>query len=133
MRRLPKPSLFARAIAVIAAGGVALGLGACLSPTLPLPPPELPQNLQDLGDGTWSVSGTCIPGAQVIVFDEDTNLGAVVVDADQNGGYFVVIKASVCDFITVEQAIGTEQSAEVGFILEPLTNGKPDGASVCGQ
>lgn len=132
MRRQPKPphrrSIFAVAAAAIVA---VFGAGACLSPTLPLPPPELPQNLHDRGDGVWSVQGSCIAGAEVIVLNDSTGLGAVVVDLDQTGGYYVEIKASACDFITVQQLIGTEESAETGFVLEPLTNGIPDGPSTC--
>lgn len=121
-------------LAVVAAAMfAAFGASACLSPTLPLPPPELPQNLHDRGDGVWSVQGSCIPGAEVIVLNDSTGLGAVIVDVDQKGGYYVEIKASVCDFITVQQLVGTEESGETGFVLEPLTNGVPDGPSTCDQ
>ncbi len=137
MRRQPKhstrpPRSIASAFAFAFVVGVMACLTSCLSPTLPLPPPELPQSLKDRGDGFWTVQGTCIPGAEVIVLNEATGLGAVIVDVDQNGAYFVEIRAKLCDFITVAQSIGTEESAKAGFVIEPLTNGMPQG-SVCSQ
>lgn len=135
-RKLPSrlPRSIARALAVpaLVVAGV-MGLGSCLSPTLPLPPPELPQNLHDRGDGVWSVQGNCIAGAEVIVLNEATGLGAVILDVDQNGAYYVEIKATACDFITVAQSIGTDESAKTGFVIEELTNGVVDDPAACTQ
>lgn len=136
--RAPRSTLLARITRLIAAAVapallLVTGAGACLSPTLPLPPPELPQNLHDRGDGIWSVQGNCIAGAEVIVLNEATGLGAVIIDTDQNGGYYVEIKASVCDYVTIQQSFNSEESGKSGFIIEPLTNGVPDGPSVCSQ
>ena len=46
----------------------AAGLAACLSPTLPLPPPEEPTSISASAvEGYWDVRGQCTPGAVVLV------------------------------------------------------------------
>ena len=103
--------------------------GACLSPTLPLPPPEEPDTMQPSKEDpdVWIVSGTCRPGAKVVVFDEDSNVGGVNLDEDRDGRYTVeLVHAKRCDLVSVSQAVGTdsngeEASAETTFVLQEKT------------
>jgi hypothetical protein len=129
--RARRPRRLLRLIRAIAAGGAAFVLSACLSPTLPLPPPELPQNLHDRGDGVWSVQGNCLVGAEVTVLNEATGLGAVIIDRDQNGAYYVELAASPCDVITISQTLGAEDSGSTSFVLQSVSDGLPDDPSAC--
>ena len=108
--------------------------GACLSPTLPLPPPEEPDTIQPSKEGAdlWIVSGTCRPGARVIVFDDDLNTGGVNLDEDRDGRYTVELPhAKRCDFVTVSQSVGNEVSGETGFVLQEKTAAGVEDPSAC--
>src|SRR5690242_13890640 len=101
------------------AAAFAITGASCLSPTLPLPPPSVDE-VQDAGDGLWTVSGTCEEGAIVTVFNESTGRGVAVKDDDKDGKYLVTIEASLCDQgwasqTTVEEGTGEQQA----FIFKP--------------
>jgi len=61
-----------------------LAAAACLSPTLPLPPPEDPDTIQPSAEhsGYWRVSGECYTGAMVTLFNDRTRKGVVVEDTE---------------------------------------------------
>jgi hypothetical protein len=67
MRRLPRRKVLAWA------GLSVLGAPACLSPTIPLPPPEVPDTLQ-VGEGRYKLRGALPFVARVIVRNERTSL-----------------------------------------------------------
>src|SRR5688572_7660922 len=94
------------------AGLGALGIAACLSPTLPLPPPEEPSSMLPGADGTWTVAGTCLSGAEVVVVNEATGRGEVYVDRERVGHYTVTLEAEACDVVVISQAVGDEGSGE---------------------
>ena len=61
---------------------------ACLSPTLPLPPPEPADTMRPSdAEGKWLISGNCTPGARVSVFNERTQRGVIEDDVDGNGRF----------------------------------------------
>jgi len=112
---------------------VLVALPGCLSPTLPLPPPEIPDTLapEATSPGTWTISGPCLEGAIVVVFNERTGMGAVVEDRDRDGRYEVSIEAELCDLAWVSQALGEDESARTTFVVQDRTPSGPTDPSAC--
>jgi hypothetical protein len=109
-----------------------LVLAGCASPTLPLPPPDAPLALSvDATLNEWTVSGTCIQGALVTVFNEETGQGSVVEDRDQDGVYEVRIKAQRCDAAWVQFTLGQEVTAPTTFVIQEKVNGLPVDPNAC--
>ncbi|MDC0747062.1 hypothetical protein [Polyangium mundeleinium] len=108
-------------------------LPGCLSPTLPLPPPEPPDAIspQAATPGLWTISGPCLEGAIVIVFNERTGMGAVVEDRDRDGRYEVAIEAELCDLAWVAQDLGEDESARTTFVIQDRTPSGPADPSAC--
>ncbi len=106
--------------------GLAVG---CVSPTLPLPPPEEPDALAESAEpGMWDVRGECAPGALVLIKNLDTGVIAGTEDKDGDGRYLIRIEATVCDGAEVTQLLGNDVSGGTFFVVEPLINGMPDGS-----
>src|SRR5436190_1261553 len=77
---------------------------SCLSPTLPLPPPDVPDSIYPGDDADhWVVSGHCEEGASVIVENETTGRIAGFADRDKTGRYSVVIEGKECDNANVKE------------------------------
>src|SRR5687767_10771882 len=99
---------------------------ACLSPTLPLPPPEPDDTMRPSADqeGVWQISGNCTPGARVSVCNERTHRGVIEDDTDETGRYHLEIGAELCDVLLVWQELegnGDEESAAQSFVVEERT------------
>ncbi|AUX43836.1 hypothetical protein SOCE26_052920 [Sorangium cellulosum] len=101
---------------------------ACLSPTLPLPPPEPADTMRPsaTAEGVWQISGNCMAGARVSVFNQRTQRGVIEDDVDGNGRYHVEIEAEPCDTLFVWQELiddgdGQEQSESQAFLVEERT------------
>ncbi|WP_437594548.1 hypothetical protein [Sorangium sp. So ce1000] len=99
---------------------------ACLSPTLPLPPPEPADTIRPSADreGVWQISGNCSPGARVSLFNERTQRGVIEDDTDGNGRYHIEIEAQLCDTLLVWQKLegtGGEESEAQSFLVEERT------------
>lgn len=108
---------------------LALVASACLSPTIPLPPPEQPDSLHQGTKGVWTISGTCQPGAIVTVFDNTTGQGVVVEDRGRAGRYTVDLEASKCDAAWVTQELNAETSPETPFTIDERKPGDPTGGA----
>ena len=100
----------------------ALATASCLSPTLPLPPPEPPELVHLKADGGWDISGTCLAGSLVTIFNEQTGKGVVVEDRDNNGNYRIDIDGTACDLLWIAQDLGSESSARTSFVLQERTS-----------
>lgn len=100
----------------------ALSGSACLSPTLPLPPPEV-DSISETAAGTWQVRGTCSPGAEVVIVDDATGRGVVVEDRERRGIFFAAIQADPCDVIIVTQSVGSEDSSASRFVIQEVREG----------
>jgi len=130
---------------------VALGIGvlswmlaACLSPTLPLPPPAMPERMELSADLTSvKLAGAANPGALVMIFNNygTVQAGAIVV-ADSRGAYADIsvpidLSQGDCNPFQIWQRIGNEDSAATEFavglncrhgeILRPPDAGVSDG------
>lgn len=112
---------------------VLVALPGCLSPTLPLPPPEVPDSIgpQATNPRMWTVSGPCLEGALVVVFNERTGEGAVVEDRDRDGRYEAEIEADPCDLAWVSQALGEDESARTTFVVQERTPSGPVDPLAC--
>jgi hypothetical protein len=104
-----------------------LALGACLSPTLPVPPPEAPGDVGLGADGLWELRGRCTPGAVVLVRNLDTGLITGVEDRDANGSYFMRVAGELCARAEIWELIGDDVSGATFFLFEPKVNGLATG------
>ena len=98
---------FAASLGVLVAG--------CLSPTLPLPPPENPAIGKVDSDGYVTLTGdegSAQAGALVYAFNRETNDGDFKA-ATQNGAYKLRVRARVGDQVAVWQADGQETSTSI--------------------
>ncbi|MCC6523934.1 MAG: hypothetical protein IT373_14845 [Polyangiaceae bacterium] len=126
MSRLRWLASLARRLRVLGVLGV-LGPAACLSPTLPLPPPEAPDYLTAAAEpGVWRIGGTATAGAMVLVRNERTGVIVGVEDAD--GSYLVTVEAERCDTASVFEVLGTHASESTYFIVRETVNGVPQDA-----
>ena len=121
-RRHPILFAFAAAFALLGA--------SCLSPTLPLPPPDV-ESIQDAGRQEWTIAGSCTPGAVVSIFNETQNQGVLVEDLDLSGRFVVTLTADLCDRGWVSEVSGTEASAKARFVVEPQSPNDTSASSVC--
>ncbi len=110
--------------------GLALLGSACVSPTIPLPPPDAPLQISAAAQaGFWQLRGECLPGATVLVKNEATSLITGVEDSDRDGRYLITIQANACDVAELREIIGTTTSTSVAFLIEPTINGTPSGST----
>ncbi|MFO0556076.1 MAG: hypothetical protein U0271_47305 [Polyangiaceae bacterium] len=134
--REPRSILGRRRASIVAAMfGVVLALGilapGCLSPTLPLPPPEEPETVHAESATSWQIVGTCIEGAEVTLLNERTGRGVVVIDLDNLGLYSATLEGEPCDVVLLSQSVGTEDSDNTRFVLEEISDGEPVGPGSC--
>ncbi|MFS8070415.1 MAG: hypothetical protein ACMG6S_28970 [Byssovorax sp.] len=113
----------------LAAASALLG-ASCLSPTLPLPPPDV-ESIQQAGPTQWTIAGSCLPGAVVSIFNDTRNQGVLVEDTAQLGKFVVILDADKCDVGWVSQVFGTEASAQVPFVVEAQSVNDTGAASDC--
>ena len=98
----------------------ALGSSGCNSPTLPLPPPSLP-DVSAAGEGKVHLASTrgVEPNAIVILFNRNPavplDLRVTGVQADGEGSWAQTITASHGDVIDLSEEFGTLQSPSTTF------------------
>ena len=117
MRRLGRRSFLAFA-------GLGLAAPACLSPTLPLPPPSVP-DAQDLGNGTYRLSGALPIFATVLVRNQRTT---EVRGKGPLTAYELLVEAQQGDTMVLWYETDTgDQSSPVAFDIDRLTPIVGDG------
>jgi hypothetical protein len=101
---------------------VASEMVSCLSPTLPLPPPESPSVARGPdGDHVELVAacGSAESGATVVIINENPqvaqNLKANAAISDDCGAWNAVVYAHGNDVLNIFQVIGGEASSPTGF------------------
>jgi hypothetical protein len=96
--------------------GAALFAAGCLSPTLPLPPPNEPTQ-STVSDGLVRFQGTVEPQSEVFALDRNSNLiGGQYTDS---GTYDFTMQAANGDSMTLWYVNGTVESPPQDFILKP--------------
>lgn len=105
-------------------------LTACLSPTLPLPPPAEPDTIQRDGE-EWTLVGECVEGAEVVGYNEGTGRGSVYIDQSNAGIYSLTVEGEPCDVIVIRQVHGEEASGETRVILTVTEDGVAVDPSEC--
>jgi hypothetical protein len=93
-----------------------LCLLSCLSPTLPLPPPDRPDVSAPDENGLVRLQGVAVPHAEVIAWNHDTDLIAGQVTGD-NARYDFTMKAEAKDVIDLWYIVGSEESQTVRVIV----------------
>ena len=127
MARSPRPqrSILAR----LGATAGALWLAACLSPTLPLPPPDAPDYMSPATEvGSWRVGGNNTAGSTVFVRNERTGVIVGREDDEATGSYLITIEAERCDTASVFELVGTHVSDASYFVVRETVSGVPQDA-----
>jgi len=97
----------------------ALAAVACLSPTLPLPPPSQPQVTGPDETGTVHLAGRTRPTAWIFAIDRANQQG-VFQAAQSDGSYDLVLTgAEVGDEIVMWYELDGEGSEALTFVLKP--------------
>src|SRR5262245_32921743 len=122
-----------RDLRTLVVAAIGLAVAACVSPTLPLPPPEQPDTVQPTADDpdVWVVSGSASPGALITIFDETQGKGVVVEDTQRTGRYSVEIRAKRCDLAWVAQVEGEDASNRTPFVIQERSGGSPSDPAAC--
>ena len=96
--------------------GIALLLpSACLSPTLPLPPPGRPDTIEGPDpDGNVRIQGTVPPHGTAYVLNRSTDIGAFQRTRD-DGRYDLVLGALAGDEVLLWYSLDRENSQTVRF------------------
>lgn len=93
---------------------LALFASACLSPTLPLPPPEQPEVIGPDADGLTELRGEVTSGAWIYAFNRNTGDGQFQ-DTGDTGQYRIVITTEVGDRMALWYTLGGEKSDSLYF------------------
>ena len=91
-----------------------LALASCLSPTLPLPPPDRPDVSAPDASGMVRIQGTAVPKAEVIAWNHANNVIAGQVTGD-SAVYDFTIQGQTNDVIELWYHKGNDQSQSVSF------------------
>lgn len=102
-----------RRLLLVAAG---LGLASCLSPTLPLPPPDRPDVSAAGEGGLVRLQGLAAPQSEVIAWNHDNDVIAGQVTRE-TAKYDFTIKGDAGDFIELWYIKGDEESQSVRFTV----------------
>jgi hypothetical protein len=102
----------------------AAAVTSCLSPTLPLPPPDEPTSIQPTGEpGLWDVQGFCTAGAMVLIRNERTGIITGTEDRGHTGRYQMQLAAERCDLATVFEAFDDTITGGTSFLVRELSGG----------
>lgn len=109
-----------RSFVRLVAGAFASAAAACVSPTLPLPPPETPVVLPGVEEGRYVLQGgpgAALPDAIVVAINGNPSLDRTKrvtgTQAQTDGSWRMEIYASPGDTIDVTQERSDERSAPV--------------------
>src|ERR1051325_9489505 len=109
MRRLSRRTLLAWA-------GIGVFAPSCLSPTLPLPPPEVPDG-RDLGNGYYRLQGNLPVFGTVIIQNPRTSLG---VNKGPLQFYDLTIGAEKGDTLWLWYEVDGDMSSTIAFRVDRL-------------
>lgn len=113
--RKPVAKASRRKLFVVAAS---LAATACLSPTLPLPPPNEPtQSELDVATSTLHLTGNVHPSAWVYALNEQTQRGYIQITGS-DGRYDLTVEAAHGDSFALWYEVSGEQSQPVYFDIK---------------
>jgi hypothetical protein len=92
--------------------GAGLCVASCLSPTLPLPPPDRPDLSAPDESGLVRLQGVAAPQSEVIAWNHDNDVIAGQVTGDDSR-YDFTIKGEANDFIELWYVQGSEESPSI--------------------
>jgi hypothetical protein len=96
---------------------------ACLSPTLPLPPPAVPE-VQQIGQGQYQLTGSLpVPGT-VLVLNQRTRI--IKGQGDVLDLYQMVVTAAPGDAMVIWYESGNDKSDERPFVIDQSLSPPPD-------
>jgi hypothetical protein len=98
----------------------ALAVTSCLSPTLPLPPPDRPDVSAPDASGLVRIQGIATPRAEVIAWNHQNDVIAGQVTGS-SARYDFTIKAQANDLIELWYTQGTTQSQSVSVTVPSPT------------
>jgi hypothetical protein len=110
MRRHPLLRLVTASMAIFATS-------SCLSPTIPMPPPDI-NSIAPSAGGLWVVTGTCDPGAFVTVYNTTQAQGVVIQDVSGAGTFLVKLPAERCDLGRIWQTQLEDTSSAQDFTFK---------------
>ena len=113
----PMPRYGRRRFAVVAAL-VSLAMGACLSPTLPLPPPRQP-DVERVGQGQYRLSGEVPEAGRAEAMNDCTGLIYGIRTLEEDMSYSFVVQAAPGDRMQFWYQSGGKTSDSVFFVIEP--------------
>jgi hypothetical protein len=93
-----------------------LCLVSCLSPTLPLPPPDRPDVSSPDANGLVRLQGVAAPHAEVIAWNHANNVIAGQVTTDSSH-YDFSIQAAPKDVLELWYTQGTEESQSISVVV----------------
>lgn len=97
---------------------------SCVSPTLPLPPPDEPSHIAETGtDGLWDVRGTCTVGAIVLIKNDRTGQIVGYEDEQLHGRYQLELPAERCDPAQVFELIDDALTEGTTFWVREVQGG----------
>jgi len=102
-----------RRLLLLAAG---VCLVSCLSPTLPLPPPDRPDLSAPDASGLVRLQGVAAPQAEVIAWNHNTDLIAGQVTGDDSR-YDFTMKAQANDLIELWYVQGSDESQSIRIVV----------------
>ena len=102
-----------RRLLLLAAG---VCLVSCLSPTLPLPPPDRPDLGAPDASGLVRLQGVAAPQAEVIAWNHNTDLIAGQVTGDDSR-YDFTMKAQANDLIELWYVQGSDESQSIRIVV----------------
>jgi hypothetical protein len=118
MRRLSRRTLLAWA-------GLGVLAPACISPTLPLPPPSVPDQ-RDLGNGTFQLRGSIPVTGTVFIQNERTTLAYGKGPLTQ---YDLTVGAEKGDIMVLWYETDGDLSTQVAFVIDRANPIIDDGGS----
>src|SRR5215471_3370771 len=118
MRRLSRRTLLAWA-------GLGVVVPACISPTLPLPPPSVP-DAREVASGQYRLRGSIPVVGTVLIQNIRT---ALVYGKGPVIDYDLIVGAEKGDTLLIWYETGSDLSSAVVFQIDRLTPIVPDGGS----
>jgi hypothetical protein len=103
----------------------ALLAGACLAPTLPLPPPDRPTVDGPDENGVTHLSGHAETGAWVYAINRSTDMGTFQA-TNESGNYDLTLRTQIGDSIVLWYEVGSQSSERLEFeIRAPSATPEP--------